>query len=93
MGNQHLHAPVSVGRAEVNSVQCFQCGFGHADRTGVAFGQAVIALVAPLPDAVIGNAVGPGHVVHQVLDEGGFVAVMDDSQTAGAQLGQLQQKQ
>ena len=93
MGNQHLHASVSVGRAEVNPVQCLQCGFGHADRTGIPFRQAVIALVAPLPDPVIGNAVGPGHVVHQVLDEGCFVVVMDHSQTTGAQLGQLQQKQ
>ena len=93
MWDQHLHASVSVGSEQVNPIKCFQSSLGHSDRTGVAFRQSVIAFVAPLPDSVIRNPVGPGHVIHQVLNEGGFVAVVDDGQAAGTQLGKLQQKQ
>jgi hypothetical protein len=53
----------------------------------------MVALVAPLPDAVVGDPIGPGHVVHQVLDEIALIAGLHDHQAGAGELGELQQKE
>ena len=52
---------------QVNASQRLQGGFGHAHRAGVEFGLAVVNFVAPLPNTVVGGAVGSANVVHQVF--------------------------
>ena len=53
----------------------------------------MVALVAPLPDAVIPDPVGPRHVVHQVLQEVALVAGLHHHQAGAGELCQLQQKE
>ena len=53
----------------------------------------MVAFVAPFPDPVVGSAVGPGDVVHQVLKEIHFVTALHHRASALGQLRQLQQKQ
>ena len=53
----------------------------------------MVALVAPLPDAVVGHAVGAGHVIHEVLDEIALVAGLHDHQPGAGELGELQQEE
>ena len=93
VGDHQAAAAVAMGPIEIKPVEGFEGGFHHADRTGVALGQAVVALVAPLPDAVIGHPIGPGHVVHQVLHEVTLVLALDHHQARTGELGQLQQEQ
>ena len=80
VGDVQAAAPVAVGAVEIQALQGFQGGLHQADGAGVALRHAVVALVAPLPDAVIGHPVGPGHVIHQVLDEIPLVARLDHHQ-------------
>ena len=78
---------------EIQSLQGFQCCLRHPDGAGIAFRQAMVALVTPLPDAVVGGAIGPCHVEHEVLDEIRFIAAVDHGAAAPRQLGQLQEEQ
>ena len=81
-------------RAEqIQALQGLQGSLGHADRAGIPFRQAVVALVTPFPDAVIADAIGPGDVVHEVLDEIRLIAAAHHRQSGSGELGQLQQKQ
>ena len=93
VGDHQGGAAIAVGPVEVQALEGLQGGLDQADRAGVALGQAVVALVTPLPDAVIGHPVGAGHVIDQVLNEIPLVAGLDHHQAAAGQLGQLQQVQ
>ena len=78
---------------QIQAVEGFQGGLRHPDRAGVAFRQTVVAFVAPLPDAVVGGAVGPRHVIHEVLDEISLIPALDHGAAAACELGQLEQEQ
>ncbi len=93
VGNHQAAAAVAVGAVEIEPLQGLQRRLDQADGTGIALRQAVVALVAPLPDAVVGHAVGAGHVVHQILDEVALVAAAHHNQAGAGQLGELQQEQ
>ena len=93
VGNGEAAAAIAVGAVEVEPLQRFEGCLDQADRAGIALRQAVVALVAALPDAVISHPVGPRHVIGQVLDEVALVAALHDHQARAGQLGQLQQKQ
>ena len=80
VGNGEAAAAVAVGAVEVEPLQRFEGCLDQADRAGIAFRQAVVALVAALPDAVVGHPVGARHVVGQVLDEVALVAGLHDHQ-------------
>ena len=53
----------------------------------------MVAFVAPFPDSVVRGAVGPGDVVHQVLEEIHLITALHHRAAALGQLRQLQQKQ
>ena len=93
VGDHQGGAAIAMGPVEVQTLQGLQGRLDQADRAGIALGQAVVALVTPLPDAVIGHPVGAGHVINQVLDEIPLVVGLDHHQAAAGQLGQLQQVQ
>ncbi len=52
----------------------------HANRAGVQFRHAVVRLVAPLPNPVVGRAVRGRYVEDEVLHEGHLVQVVHDLQ-------------
>ena len=69
LGNQQDAAAIAMGSVEVKPIECFQGGFGHADRARIALWQSMVSFVAPFPDPVVRGAVGPRDVVHQVLEK------------------------
>ena len=90
VGNHQATAAVAMGPVEIEPLQGFKGSFDEADRTGIALGHSVVALVAPLPNAVVSDPIGPGHVIDQVLYEVPLVLGLDDHQARSGQLGQLQ---
>ncbi len=55
-------------------VHGLESGLGHADAAGVELHDALVGLVAPLPDPVVRRHVRALNVEHQVLDEGNLGA-------------------
>ena len=84
---------IAVVAEQIEALERLEGRLDQADRAGVALGQAVVPLVAALPDAVVGDAVGAGHVIGEVLDEVALVAGLHHHQTGAGELGQLQQEQ
>ncbi len=80
MGDHQTAAAITVGAVEIESLQGLQSGLDQANRAGVALWEAVVAFVAPFPNAVVGYAVRTGHVVHQVLHEVALVAALHHHQ-------------
>jgi hypothetical protein len=87
LGNGEAVAPIPVGAEQIDAIEGLQGRLHHADGAGVALRQAVVALVAPLPDAVIGHPVGPGDVVHKVLHEIPLVGGLHHHQPGTGELG------
>ena len=93
VGDRQAAAAIAVGTEEVDAIESLEGGLDQADRAGVALRQAVVALVTPLPDAVVGHPIGAADVVHQVLEEVPFVAGLHHHQAGAGELGQLEQEQ
>ena len=93
LGDEQLARPITVDPEEVEAFQGLQSGFRHADGAGIAFGQAVVAFVAPFPDAVIRGSIRPGDVVHEVLNEIHLIPALDHGAATAGELSQLEQKQ
>ena len=93
LGNHQATAAVAMGPIEIEPLEGFKGRLDEADRTGVALGQPMVPLITPLPNAVVSDPIGPGHVIDQVLHEVPLVLGLDDHQARAGQLGQLQQKQ
>ena len=92
LGNREAITAIALRAQQVDPLQGFQGRLHHADGAGVALRQAMVALVPPFPDAVIGHAVRPGDVIHKVLHEVALVARLHHHQAGASDLGQLQQK-
>ena len=84
---------ITVGAIEIQAFQGLEGSLNQTNGAGVAFWQAVVALVAALPDAVVPHPVGASHVIDEVLQEVPFVAGLHHHQSRTGQLGELQQEQ
>jgi hypothetical protein len=84
----HLGAAIPAGSVQVKAIQGLQSGKGEADGTGIDFRTTKVNLVAPLPNAVVRDAVGPADVINQVLNEGDLDRTPNQVNASGNHLSQ-----